>query len=455
MVLNCFSTYLSIGEHGKLTCLIFVLRRQAPWVPAKRQPGEKALIEKRGSAAGSMRTLSCVALVLVVIPACFAKAPHFASTGRIGVLCIGDTSYGESPVLGWLSLDFVVQWQELPTDVGGVMSDEAAKKITRIYTPRTLERLVETYDVLLLLEPRMEWFSGAEMRRFRDSVELGVSSLLTLWPDSEGYLSLVESDLGPVYPQEFAPSFEADDNLPYHILVEKGTPPVLTPFIALGIERFAGDGTRPMHPKQGSTVWAWAEKSGVMGPSEDEYIISWAFGQEEAENWVVGVDVDEQWFSMGAGNRYGGDIILNIFYYSVGKALPLNMELIHGIRNAFFRFNVEKKLVLAVLEFVDGFGANTAGLERKLAQADDGKEEAERLYLESEYEGCYDQIKLMADGLAKLNEEAMSLKDRALFWVYITEWSVVSGTSVLAGFVLYSLMIRRRLYREVSVTRAY
>jgi len=402
-----------------------------------------------------MRTLSLLALAVVLIPPCVGNTPHFTNTGRIGVLCIGDTSYGESPILGWLSLDFVVQWQELPTDVGGVMSDEAAKKVTRIYTPRTLERLVQSYDVLLLLEPRMEWFSGAEMRRFRDSVELGVSSLLTLWPDSEGYLSLVESDLGPVYPQEFAPSFEADDNLPYHVLVERDNPPVLTPFLTLGIEKFAGDGTRPMHPKQGSTVWAWAEKSSALGSSEDEYIISWTFGEKKAETWVVGVDVDEQWFSMGAGNRYGGDIILNIFYYSVGKELPPNIELIHSIRDAFFRFNVEKKLVLAVLEFVDSFGANTAGLERKLAQADDGKEEAQRLYLESEYEACYDQIKLMAEGLAKLNEEAMAMKDRALFWVYLTEWSVVSGTSVLAGFALYSLMVRRRLYREVLVTRAY
>jgi len=30
----------------------------------------------------------------------------------------------------------------------------------------------------------------------------------------------------------------------------------------------------------------------------------------------------------------------------------------------------------------------------------------------------------------------------------------VTGVSMLAGFVLYTLMIKRRLYREVSVTRA-
>ena len=70
-------------------------------------------------------------LSLLLLPACFGS-PHYEATGRIGILCIGDTSYGESPILGWLSLDFAVQWQELPTDVGGVMTDEAAKKVTRI-----------------------------------------------------------------------------------------------------------------------------------------------------------------------------------------------------------------------------------------------------------------------------------------------------------------------------------
>lgn len=75
-----------------------------------------------------LRVLSLIPALLAV--GCLAASPHFGATGRIGVLCIGDTSYGESPVLGWLSLDFAVQWQELPTDVGGVMTDEMAKKVT-------------------------------------------------------------------------------------------------------------------------------------------------------------------------------------------------------------------------------------------------------------------------------------------------------------------------------------
>jgi hypothetical protein len=291
------------------------------------------------------------------------------------------------------------------------------------------------------------------MRRFRDSVDQGVSTLLTLWPDDEGYLSLVNTEFSQVYPQAFAPVFEASDDLPYQVIVQEGNPPVLTPFLPVGVERFPGQKTRPIHAKLGSTVWAMAKKGGVFGSAEDEFIISWEYGDNGAENWVIGVDVDEQWFSPGDGNEYGGDIILNMLYYSVGKPLPPNIELIHNLRHSFFTYNIEKKLLFSVIEFVDRFGASTTKLEREIGEADEGKWVAERAYMEGDYEAAYDQIKAMIEQLDGLNQEAIKIKERALVWVYITEWSVVSGTLVLAGFVLYSLMVRRSLYRQVEVTR--
>jgi len=392
-------------------------------------------------------------VIFLAFPVCHST-PHFDATGRIGVLCIGDTSYGESPILGWLSLDFAVQWQELPTDVGGVMTDEDAKKVTRIYTPRTLERLLQNYDLLLLLEPRMQWFGGREMKRFRDSVEAGVSTLLTLWPDDEGYLSLVNSDLADVYPHQFSPTFQPHDGLPYVVRVKEGNPPVLTPFLEVGVEKYTGKNARPMNPRQGSTIWAIATKTAPLGREEDEFIISWEYGPEEARNWVIGVDVDEQWFNLRAGNDYGGDIVLNMLYHSAGKRLPPNIQLIHGLRSSFYRYSLEKKLVFAIIEFVDKFGANTASLEELIEEADGGKSTADSLYLEGDYEGSYSKIKEMIASISELNQKAIEIKERALLWVYITEWSVVSGTLTVGGFVLYSLMVRRRLYREVSVTRA-
>jgi hypothetical protein len=47
----------------------------------------------------------------------------------------------------------------------------------------------------------------------------------------------------------------------------------------------------------------------------------------------------------------------------------------------------------------------------------------------------------------------MSLKDHALLWVDVTAWAAVSGTGMIAGYILSDLLLlRRRLYREVSLT---
>jgi len=35
----------------------------------------------------------------------------------------------------------------------------------------------------------------------------------------------------------------------------------------------------------------------------------------------------------------------------------------------------------------------------------------------------------------------------------LIEWAAVTGTSLLGGVVLYTLMVRRRLYAEVPVTK--
>jgi len=380
-------------------------------------------------------------------------APHFESTNRIGLLCIGDTSYGESPILGWLSLDFAVQWQELPTDVQGVLTNEEARKVTRIYTPRTLERLLDQYDMLLLLEPRMHWFSLTEMDRFKRSVDDGVSALLTLWPDTEGYLSLVQTELASVFPQDFPQVYKNAEFAPFRIEVVENNPPVLDVFIPVGIERITGEDTRPMFPRQGSTVWAWANKPSLSRIPKDEFIISWSYGDNDAENWVIGIDVDESWFRLSSGNEYGGDLVLNMIYYSVGKELPPDIFLVHQLRDSFHNYNIRKNLIYSTIEFIDDFGANTIELERAIGEADDGRSVARDLFLEGEYEASYQKIQEMIEGITELNEEAVRLKERALLWIYITEWSAVTGTAVLAGFVLYSLMIRRRLYKEVAITR--
>ena len=45
------------------------------------------------------------------------------------------------------------------------------------------------------------------------------------------------------------------------------------------------------------------------------------------------------------------------------------------------------------------------------------------------------------------------LKNRTLFWVHTFEWISVVATSLICSVVIWSLMIKRRLYRDVGTTR--
>jgi hypothetical protein len=59
-------------------------------------------------------------------------------------------------------------------------------------------------------------------------------------------------------------------------------------------------------------------------------------------------------------------------------------------------------------------------------------------------------------GLREFNDAevlAMREKDKALFWIYVIEWLMASSTLIISGLVLWTLMVRRRLYRKVMVTR--
>ncbi len=50
-------------------------------------------------------------------------------------------------------------------------------------------------------------------------------------------------------------------------------------------------------------------------------------------------------------------------------------------------------------------------------------------------------------------DEAKDAKDSALLWIYVIEWMATTATALMSGVVVWWLMIRRRLYREVTVTR--
>ncbi len=47
----------------------------------------------------------------------------------------------------------------------------------------------------------------------------------------------------------------------------------------------------------------------------------------------------------------------------------------------------------------------------------------------------------------------IELKDQAMFWIHLVEWLVITATVMISGLATWTLMVRRRLYREVQTLR--
>jgi hypothetical protein len=91
--------------------------------------------------------------------------------------------------------------------------------------------------------------------------------------------------------------------------------------------------------------------------------------------------------------------------------------------------------------------------EKSLSEIAEMEKDAERLYLLQEYDDAFSRLDEVEVELIRLSDRALRLKDSALTWIYVIEWFAVTGTGMACGTVLWTVMVRRRFYREVAVTR--
>jgi hypothetical protein len=173
--------------------------------------------------------------------------------------------------------------------------------------------------------------------------------------------------------------------------------------------------------------------------------------------WSVADDLDCPWWSntyKPSDQQYGLDILDNIMLHSMGRPLPDNIALANAVRRAFSQYHERASTLVSFLDFVERFGVSTAKLAEERLAADAVRERAMQQYLDGLFQDALDTSEEAAEDLGEIEMKAMRMKDRALMWVYLIEWCAVTGTGMVTGYILYALMLKRRLYREVSVTRA-
>jgi hypothetical protein len=150
---------------------------------------------------------------------------------------------------------------------------------------------------------------------------------------------------------------------------------------------------------------------------------------------------------------YYVDFTINHAYYVANVPLPEDPNLARMLRVAFNEYMTRRSLLSSLLEFVSRFGANTRRVDEMISGLEEGRKSAEGLYLQGDYEGSWEAMEATLEEFQVVSTESMRLRERALLWVYVVEWLAVTGTLLVCGMVLWTLMIRKRLYRQVAVTR--
>jgi len=411
-------------------------------------------VDLRIKVAGPKLSRLVIAFALPFFLGCTIGLPY-----ERDFLLIGQVFPQECPVAGWLDQEPSFDYVAITTDTDSLgLSLEQAERYVRLFFPRTKNELFERFQFVVFPDANLKPLSGRQILWLKEGFqEHGISGFLTLGGDLANYgrsyfFDWQSSPLHDVLPIRL--TSEQDVGLgPFHIKILKEDPQVLALFKPLGIERQTGSGQATPSPRQGATIWANAE---VMGFSQSTpWLISWRAGAKGGSFWVIADDLDhEWWWPYGLNpNPYSGDVFLNIAFQSFGRRLPEDIELVHQVRTSFELFERTRLLILGAIELAEKFGANTYSVEKGMARLNEIRDLARERYASGEYEESLTTLREAGDYAEDLLDSAFKLKDQAMFYVYTTEWLVTTGVLLLSGSVLYSLMIRRSMYRSIDSTR--
>jgi hypothetical protein len=200
-------------------------------------------------------------------------------------------------------------------------------------------------------------------------------------------------------------------------------------------------------PKDGSQLWAKVFSTS----SEYPLVTYWELGEGAsmcfASKFPNGV---KPW---ARGWAYFPQAMVYLVYRTSGKELPADPLLFAGVIESLEQHSERSSTVDSIFAFVERFGGNLNRLYARVDEISLQKAEADRVYLEGDYSLCQEVLGEVAAMQMEVMEEALKAKDAALFWVYVTEWCAMTGTMLISGVILWTLMVKRRLYREVGISR--
>jgi hypothetical protein len=399
-----------------------------------------------------IKSVFLVCLLLFLAGTSFAEPRTDPETNVIRLLHVGKAWYqGNAPGPIFVQ-DPKINWVPVPAHAWS-MGAEAFRAL-RLYLPRTKERFMTGYDVVLI--------DGMEALHLRQDFQTWVVDGFK----TEGVNFVMADDSssfatsGSHTPWYFVPLGEI---LPVDDKPVGGSP--------YGIEEgFHVVPVDPNHEFARNIPWdeVWMEAanrpwpragSTVVTRMSDEHPLN--VGKVQMVYWdsSVGGGRSVAWIHRWVGNpefwrwKYHPDVVAHVIYYTARVPIPEDLVLIHRIREMLGDYFYNRLYAMSTMDFADKFGANIRPIEVKLEELSDEKRVVDRHFVDQEYDEAATSLDLALVELEEIIQEAIDAKDKALTWIFAIEWLTVTGTSMVAGTLLWTLMVKRKLYKEVGETK--
>jgi uncharacterized membrane protein len=405
-----------------------------------------------------MKTPSCIVVLLLVMPAVLGASN--IDPRKVGVLYTGDPYPGVTPFISMREDAFVVVTpvQGSRQDYAGITWEDIHKAL-RVYMPRTYAAYLANYDVMVLSDTNKRIFTNEQHHWMKNGVlDEGMGLLMVGGYESFGAGfghpdwsdSLVEDVLPvtvPIAGDDWVgggmqngmyitnEGFENEfiQSLPY-----EPTPEYFR----------AGTDGNLVVIKEGAMVLArWHSDKFDDPPCYATWDIGEGRTYAMCHDWTPGGG-----FIMSRWDYYR-DYNVNIMLYLASRELSTDYQVIHKYRENIHTLSIGKNTLFSLIEFVESFGGNARSIDTEITNLDELVSESKEDYLDHEFEIALEKSETSINWLKEIEHLALRVKDEALFWVYLIEWLSVSGMSMVSGVILWTLMVRRRLYREVGVTR--
>ncbi len=374
---------------------------------------------------------------------------------KVSVLYTGDPYPGPTPYV-YMKVEpllYVTPIQASTAHHGGISAQDIRRAI-RVYMPRNYDSLLQGYKVIIISDANVGSFTNKHQSWFRKGVAEGGLGLVMVGGYETFGCAGGNPDWGPT---------QVGDLLPVQTVAgqyEPGRVTILDPdhvFMSTLPWRpnlpFLQDySSNIVEIKPGGKVLARS----IITPGrpyagwENPFFSTWDY-----QNGTVFAMTGD--WTLGGGWlflewEYLSDFATNLMLFCSKTPIPKDLDLVHTVRTRLATLGYRRIIIFSLIDFVERFGANPRKVLLVMSEVEEAMAQASDLYLDQDFDGTLEAVENAFTLMDRAEAASEKVKNEALLWVYISEWLVITATSLICGFGLWTLMVRRRLYREVGTT---